>query len=269
MPDSDLVALLESLVTAERLAICGIAQQLYPDAGLTCERLGDGVAQFGGKAIGVSTVCGVWGHRPLAAAELAAADRFLRRVGDGPVEFAVHGDVHPELADQLRLLGLHAEETEDVLALRLDPSTTIPSAAPGHVVCIAGPERVEEWIVLVATAFNDGEPPPEPDLRFARCIARRPGVVTYWAHVDGCPAAAGELWIGQGVGWLSADATLPRYRSLGLHRALQVARLNAARDAGCDLAVTEAAPGTSSHRNALRTGFRPRYSRTIYSRGRS
>jgi len=269
MPDSALVTRLESLVAAERLAVCRIAQELYPDAGVSCERIGETVALFAGTAIGLSTVSCVPGHLPLDPATLNALEEFLARVGDGPAEVSVHGQVHPGLAEQIAGFGLDAEEIEDVLVMDLGSSAALPQVSECHEVSIAGADRIEEWALLVASGFNEGRVPPEPDVRFARCIARRPGVAMFWATIDGRPGAAGELWIGDDIAWLSADSTLPRYRSRGLQYALQLARVSAAYDAGCRVAATEASPGSSSHRNARRAGFRPLYSRTVYSRGRS
>lgn len=266
MPDPRLAARLESLVAAERLEVCRIAQRLYPDAGVTCERIGDAIAVFGGSAIGVSSVSGIVGRNPLTSEELHALEAFLAKVGTRPVEIALPSDADMALVAQVTGLGLSALGPEDVLLVELSTAPEVAEAS-GNDVRVAESGQLDEWADLAARGFNEGHVPPECDVRFARCIARRAGVRSYWAHVEGRAVAVGELWLGDGIAWLSADATLPPYRGRGLQLALQQARLEEARAAGCTLAVTEAAPGSASHRNAGRLGFRRAYSRTVFSRG--
>jgi GNAT superfamily N-acetyltransferase len=57
---------------------------------------------------------------------------------------------------------------------------------------------------------------------------------------------------------MAAD-TLPAFRSRGIHTALVHARLAAAREAGCDLAMVHTRPGAVSQRNILRAGFQLAY----------
>ena len=52
-----------------------------------------------------------------------------------------------------------------------------------------------------------------------------------------------------------AASTLPPFRNQGIHAALLHARLTAAREASCNLAMVHTRPGAASQRNVLRTGF--------------
>jgi hypothetical protein len=70
-----------------------------------------------------------------------------------------------------------------------------------------------------------------------------------------------------GVGWLFGDSTLPHYRKRGIQQAVQRHRLLLAQAAGCELAVTEAAPGGASQRNMERTGFRVAYTHVEFAKG--
>ena len=56
--------------------------------------------------------------------------------------------------------------------------------------------------------------------------------------------------------------TLERFRGRGTQNALLHARLSAAIQIGCTLATSGTPPGTSSHRNMERHGFRVAYTRT-------
>jgi len=267
MTDSGLRARLESLVAAERSEVCRIAQRIYPDAGVTCEPIADAIAVFGGSAIGVSSVSGLASTSALHAEELRALEAFLGKVGSAPVEIALPADADAALMAQITDFGLSILGSEEVLVIDLGAGTALPAEESGHDVRVAEQTQLDDWAHLAARGFNEGHEPPQCDLRFASCIARRAGVRPYWAFVDDSPVAVGELWIGGGVAWLSADTTLPPYRGRGLQLALQHARLKVARAAGCRIAVTEAAPDSSSHRNAERLGFGRAYSRAVFSRG--
>ena len=64
------------------------------------------------------------------------------------------------------------------------------------------------------------------------------------------------------VALLAGASTVPEGRRQGAQLALLDARLQTAVDAGCDLAMMVAAPGSASQRNAERQGFRIAYTRT-------
>ena len=114
---------------------------------------------------------------------------------------------------------------------------------------------------MVANGFAAPDDPTPAEVRFGRSAVARSGASFLVGYVDGKPAGTGELQIEAGVGWLSADTTLPQFRGRGVQRSLQRARLELARAAGCDIAVSESAPGSGSQRNMERLGFRVAYTR--------
>ena len=59
---------------------------------------------------------------------------------------------------------------------------------------------------------------------------------------------------------------MPEWRNRGAQRALLEHRLGRAAEAGCDLAMMGAAPGSASQRNAERQGFRIAYTRIKWGR---
>ncbi len=265
---------LEALAARDREVLAGVAARLFPGAGVAVEHIGGAVAVSGGEAIGVSSIDGLDPTRPLSAEESSRVRAFLDRAGSGRVEVSIPADSSAGLRIGLEALGLVHAEFEDVFVMPLDDRDAVsaPSASgdagaiAGYEIGEAGPADAETWARLVATAFSDGHEPPEVDLRFARAMVRVPHVRLFWALRGSEPVAAGELRTSGGIAWLSADGTLPAHRGRGLQAALQSARIEAGRLAGCTLAVTEAAPGTASHRNAVRSGFRPAYRRLLLSR---
>lgn len=280
MRDRDLVARLESLAVREKRDVCAIAARLYTDSGASCHAIGDGIAVRGGAAIGVSSISGLGLSGAVSAKEHESVRSFLATCGPGRAEVSVVVGSDPQLAVTLHACGLRLIETEDVMVLPLpDPASEADDQVlhddadrVAHdalrIEQVAKADR-SHWARLVATAFSDGAEPPGIDVRFAECLSHREGVVLFRAVADGEPCGAAELWVGQGVGWLSADGTLPRYRRRGVQAALQRARIDHAVAAGCRLAVTEAVPRTSSAGNALGRGFRVAYTRMIFGRDMS
>jgi len=106
------------------------------------------------------------------------------------------------------------------------------------------------------------------DDRLARLhgSAGNPGLIRYLATVDGQPAATAALAIHDRVAWLSAGATLPGFRGRGCQTALIRSRLADAHAAGCDLAASLVAAGSSSERNLRRAGLATAFDREVWMR---
>ena len=65
----------------------------------------------------------------------------------------------------------------------------------------------------------------------------------------------------EGAAGLAGDCTLEGFRNRGLQSELILHRMIDARARGCDLAMACVLPGSSSHRNYERAGFRLAYMR--------
>ena len=65
---------------------------------------------------------------------------------------------------------------------------------------------------------------------------------------------------------MSGAGVLPRYRGLGVQRALIAARLRIARAAGCDVAGSSTRPATVSQKNLQRLGFGILYPKVVLVR---
>lgn len=125
--------------------------------------------------------------------------------------------------------------------------------------------ELEEWALLEARGWAEDGPTQE-DLAIARGFAARGDAVHLVGSVDGEPAGTAMMTISEGVALMNSDSTLPAFRRRGVQSALIKARLDAAAEAGCDLAVIEAAPGSASARNQERAGFRVAYTRVSLER---
>jgi GNAT superfamily N-acetyltransferase len=97
-------------------------------------------------------------------------------------------------------------------------------------------------------------------------IVAAPGWHCFVAYADGTAAATGAVFVTGDVAWLGMAGTLPEFRQRGAQTALLAARIDAAREAGCTVVVTETGEPvegrpSNSYRNIVRTGFEPVYVR--------
>lgn len=123
------------------------------------------------------------------------------------------------------------------------------------------PNQVEAWGDLSLRAFCGEELPPWADdlkaLLSAATASRR-----YWGMWDGEPVAAASFTVVGDTAFLGGMGTLAAYRGKGFQQALLHRRVRDAFDTA-SLALVEALPGSSSHRNAERTGFRVAYTSAV------
>jgi GNAT superfamily N-acetyltransferase len=95
--------------------------------------------------------------------------------------------------------------------------------------------------------------------RFARARHRKPGEHDFIATLGSEVVAVCSMTIGDKVADLGGMTTRSGFRRQGVQAACLAHRLEVARQAGCDLAITSADPGGESARNIERAGFRCLY----------
>ncbi|MBL6959314.1 MAG: hypothetical protein ISR52_10060 [Rhodospirillales bacterium] len=103
-------------------------------------------------------------------------------------------------------------------------------------------------------------------------LTERPKWHIYMGFAEGQPAAAGALFVDQGVGWCDFGATSSKFRRRGGQRAMLEARIKAARDLGCDLIATETGEAVEgdpqhSYHNIQWAGFEESYLRDNFAPG--
>ena len=133
-------------------------------------------------------------------------------------------------------------------------------APPGLTVRLAGISERERWAQTTAAGWGVTEP-ESAMLAFGRIIAASEDVSPFLGELDGRMVATGALMAHEGVALLAGASTIPAARRRGVQAALLAARLEHAAELGCDLAMMGAQSGSSSQRNAERTGFRIAYTR--------
>lgn len=193
---------------------------------------------------------------------LAEIDRFFFDVG---VEYGV--TVTPEAEPSevpawLESRGFSRGYAWTKFQRGVEPS---PAAQTDLVVERVGADRGDVFADIFQRAYGT------PELLRPR-LEQIPAV-TGWhcfvAFAGRAPAATGAVFATDDVGWLGMAGTLPEFRRRGAQTALLAARIDAAREAGCTVVVTETGEPTegrpdNSYRNIVRAGFEPVYVRQNY-----
>ncbi len=142
-----------------------------------------------------------------------------------------------------------------------------PGPATSIDVEAATAGTIEEFADTLMRGFLEGAPTVEVFRDMNRGLLRLAGGRGLLARIDGRPAGAASMCVSEGHdGSLAAffgASTLPEFRRRGVQTALLGRRLAHARERGCDLAVVQSRPGTSSERNMARCGFRLAYHKAV------
>ena len=178
---------------------------------------------------------------------------------------SVDHEVSPlALGEPLPLLSGRGYAPIELTSVMFRPTAALPGEDATTVRLTARPVGAGEsaaWIEATADGWSE-IPAIVPFLReLGEVYAQTTGAQCFAAEIDGLLAATGVLAVHDGVALLAGASTRPAYRRRGAQLALLGARLHAARTAGCDLAMMCASPGSASHRNAERHGFRVAYTR--------
>jgi GNAT superfamily N-acetyltransferase len=270
--DRGLAHRLEGLICSEFSRICDVADTLFPRNSVQCASVGGGVALWLGEGSPVNQAAGLGMEGPVTVEDLARLENFYHERGaDAVLSLCPFAD-HSLLAG-LAKRGWHVTEFENLFLLELGGSVATkrikawePTLDAAVEVRVCMPEERAIWARVTAQGFSNSETPERGHEEYGRIMAEREEAILVLGWVDGEPAGTGTLVIDEGVGWLSGDSTLPKFRRRGIQQEIQRHRLEIAREAGCELAVTESEPGSASQRNMERHGFRLAYSHVEFAK---
>lgn len=230
-----------------------------------------GTACFAGVGSWVNQAAGQGLNGPVSDDEVGRlVDFFVARGVEPKIEVASSAD--PSLLAHLAARGFVPREFEHILARPLPADEDLQAllvhpVPPGLTVTAV--ERTDEQAVtgyarLVTRAFfGEGEEPAAALVEAARRVAAHARVTSLLAHVDGQPAAGGQLELFQGEAALIGAAVLTPFRRRGIQQRLTVRRLELAREQGATWACVHARPGIATERSALRFGFRLAYTKVV------
>jgi GNAT superfamily N-acetyltransferase len=237
-------------------------QRFHPEHSVAIEEIAGGVAVFAGVDSPITQAIGVGLHGPVSDAEVDALGEFFHsRNAPAAIELCPLVDI--SLYERFAARNYHLLELTDVLIRDDLEAVRMPGTLPpGVTVRAATPDESKLWTLTVAQGFAEQLPVTQAILDVMEGFYGRRDGCFFLAFVDGLVAGGGGGFAGQGVGGLFGASTLPAFRRRGVQSALLATRLAWAVEKGCDLAVSFARPGSISHRNIERFGFRVAYTRT-------
>ena len=262
--DHALAARLEGAEAAANARFIEARATVSPALGASWRDIHGITALFDGAGSPLTQTFGLGMTRPADDAAFDAVEAFFGSRG-----VAVDHEVSPlALGDPLALLSGRGYVPIELTDVMFRPITAADDAvtAPAIVITTAGPETGETWAEAAADGWSE-HPDVVPFVRALGAVyPHTAGSTCFAASIDGTVAATGVLAIHGGIALLAGASTRPAWRRRGAQSALLAARLRQARRAGCDLAMICARPGSDSHRNAERRGFRVAYTRIKWHR---
>lgn len=232
-----------------------------------------GVAAYSAPDQPLNKIAGLGFAGGLDGALLDELEHLYGRVG-APLRFELSTLAEPSIAALLTHRGYVLAGFENVLARSLAAGGTRP-IAPGIEVARSAADDFDTWLDVVVTGFahpdTQGVPSDEsyPRAMMEELIgdmACAEGFERYLARRAGEPVGGASMRLCEGVAQLCGAATVPEHRRRGVQSALLTTRLEAARRAGCDVAVVTTQPGSKSQENVQRQGFELLYARAVLVR---
>jgi GNAT superfamily N-acetyltransferase len=258
--DSGLARRLEIASSWRGIEYARAVKRLHPGLDVAVEALDQGYAVYSGAAFPVNRAKGQGFEGPVDGSLLEKIGQFYRDRAAVP-RVSVCPLADPSWLELLSTGDYGLERFFSVLARSLLSDGDAADLAPSPYVhvSIAGLKERDLWLRTVAQGFDGSDDPSPETLDILAPNFDSAHAMCCLARIDGEPAGGGELFIHEGVAELGSASTRPAFRRRGVHRALVAARLDAARTAGCDLAMALASPGSDSQHNLERAGFRLAY----------
>jgi GNAT superfamily N-acetyltransferase len=253
--------------TAEAQAAVECAEALErfrPGSGAAVRRLAGGFAVYCGSGSPITQAVGMGLEGPVSADEFDVLEEFYRSRNEAVrVETAPLAD--PTFIEQFGKREYRVTEFSNVMA-RFVNDYSQPEPPAGVTVEKVGKDQIETWVQTVTQGFAEQFPVSRELLEVMKMFALAPKTECYLARVDGKIAGGATLTIHDGVAGLFGASTLPVARRHGVQTALLQRRLARAAQAGSDLAVSLAQPGSTSQRNIVRQGFNVLYTRVKFEK---
>ena len=265
------IELARRIELAEAQAAVGGAEtmkRLRPNVGTAVESIAGGFAIYCGANSPTTQAVGMGLDGPVSEEEFNRLENFYRSRSE-PVRVETCPLADASLIGHFGKRGYRVTEFSNVTALPLDGRQGLQNQSEppsGLVIEQVDHGQIDLWTLTVSQGFAEKGPVIPEIVEVMKVFALSPGVECYMARVDGKVAGGGTLAIRDGVAGLFGASTLPAFRRRGVQAALLHARLARAAEAGCDLAVCLAQPGSASQRNIVRRGFTVLYTRVKFEK---
>ncbi len=235
-------------------------QRVAPERGSTWRDFAGTYAIFDGPDSPMTQTFGLGLFEPVTPRALAEIEAFFTERG-APVMHEVSPLAGIETFALLADRGYRPDDLSTVLVQSLDGDLAFPISAELRVRTI-DPTDQAAWIETSVTGWSADPQFADIMRSMATVAAANHAMVHFLVERAGAPIATASLGIHEGVALLAGASTIPEGRNLGAQSLLLTARLVEAHRRGCDLAMMLTTPGSTSQRNAERSGFRVAYTRT-------
>jgi len=262
------VELARRIEIAEARAAVAAAEKLKrsrPESGAAVEQLAGGYAVYAGANSPITQAVGVGLDGEVSPEEFDKLEEFYRRRNE-PVRVETCPLADESIFQLYGKRGYRVTEFTNVMARFVEGGVPQPEAQDGVTVQKVSPGQIDLWTLTVSQGFAEQHQVTQELIEVMRMFAQGPHTECYLARVDGKIAGGATLALRDGVAGLFGASTLPAFRNRGVQSALLNARLARAVEAGCDLAVSLARPGSTSQRNIVRRGFTVLYTRVKFER---
>ncbi len=230
------------------------------------ERIAGGYAVYCGADSPVTQAVGLGLNGPVSREEFDRLEEFYFSRNEAVrVETCPMADA--SLLEHYKERGYHVSEFSNVMVRGMAGDERW-KAVEGVEVRRAGVGEMDLWTLTVAQGFAEHFPVTAELLSVMKLFAMGKNAECYLARVDGHVAGGATLALREKVAGMFGASTLPDFRRRGVQTALLQARLQRASEAGCEMAVSLAQPGSGSQRNIMRQGFRVLYTRVKFERER-
>ena len=255
------------LAEADAAVSCAEAVKKIDPGRAEVELIAGGFAIFCGANSPVTQALALGLHGPVTKEEFDRLEEFFfSRKEAVRVETCPIAD--GSLLELYGQRGYRVKEFSNVMARPLEASHAWEPAA-GVEISLAAREELSLWTLTVSQCFAEHFPVTEEMLGVMKMFALGRNTECYLARIDGRVVGGATLSLrGKTAGFFGAG-TLPEFRNRGVQTALLHTRMQRAAEAGCDLAVSLALPGSHSQRNITRMGFRTLYTRVKFEKAYS
>lgn len=233
-----------------------------PQTGAAVEKIAGGHVMFAGLGSPIGHAAGLGLDCPFIPEDLDRVEEFYRR-HQAPSQVDLTPLHEPAVFEMFKQRGYALAELNNVLWRQLEPWDEMPCCPPGVHIARGRPQEASTFAGILARCFHEYTNPPEGFDEMLRPLYAMPGAITFVASDGDKPVAvaAGLIIPEHKVLALFGAGTLPEYRCRGMQAAMLGTRLQAGREAGCEIAVVVTQGGTVSQRNCERLGFRVAYSK--------
>ena len=169
------------------------------------------------------------------------------------------------LIEHYRERGYHVTEFSNVMVRPVEKAASA-DASTGMDIQKAGPGELDLWVLTVAQGFAEHFPVTQELLDIMRMFASSKDTECYLARIDGKVAGGATVALRGRIAGLFGASTLPAFRCRGVQTSLLRTRMRRAAEAGCELAMSLAQPGSASQRNITRQGFQTLYTRVKFEK---